>query len=136
MRFAPDAIPTLNTHLGGALLNGPSVAWSSYKADTPANYPNYVWLATADQLTSAPGTFTISVTTGWPAGKDPEDPPCVMSARARAVRERRATPCANGWRSHSPHRRLGHRDEAAEAGVDAAHGGPAPLLATAARSTP
>ena len=79
MRFAPDAIPTLNTHLGGALLNGPSVtdkqlsAWSSYKANTPASYPNYVWLAVADNLTTEPGTFTISVTTGWPTGKDPED---------------------------------------------------------------
>jgi hypothetical protein len=78
VRFAPDAIPTLNTHLDGALLNGPGVsdealAWSNYKADLPATYPNYVWLAVADDLSSEPGTFTISVTTGWPSGKDPED---------------------------------------------------------------
>lgn len=78
VRFAPDAIPTLNTHLDGALLNGPSVTdkgltWAAYKDNVPAGYPNYVWLATADQLTSSPGTFTLSVTTGWPVGKDPED---------------------------------------------------------------
>ncbi|MCA9637513.1 MAG: hypothetical protein KC420_15910, partial [Myxococcales bacterium] len=68
----------LNTHLDGALLNGPSVTdkgltWAAYKDNVPAGYPNYVWLATADQLTSSPGTFTLSVTTGWPVGKDPED---------------------------------------------------------------
>ncbi|MBK8264629.1 MAG: hypothetical protein IPK80_25205 [Nannocystis sp.] len=80
VRWRPgdDTIPTLEAHLVGAELNGPGVTeegltFAAYKAGQPASYPEYLWFAATTPLTSEPGTFTLSVTTGWPVGKDPDD---------------------------------------------------------------
>jgi len=79
VRFRPDAIAVSNNDLTVPTLNGPNVtdkslgSWAEYKDGQPAGYPDYVWLAAGDALDSTPGTFTLSVTTGWPVGKDPED---------------------------------------------------------------